>query len=159
MLQKDPTPTIGDRAEHVNDFVSGLSNEDQDIFLNQVIDAIQKDRTHHLQVLSRERQELMSRLEEIDNKISDLNQRTEQLDMRRRASGCDANKCDSIDQESGFAVGKKVKIKDRIHGHKFKIGEVVEIVDYDHQSTATMWLCSNGEGERWWVDEDEATVV
>jgi len=57
-----------------------------------------------------------------------------------------------------FAIGKKVKIKDRIHGHEFKIGEVVEI-EFFHKNAETLpWLCKSKEGERWWIDEDEATV-
>jgi hypothetical protein len=55
-----------------------------------------------------------------------------------------------------WAVGKHVKIHSHIHGHKFKIGQVVEIVA-DPEGDCWPWLCSDGKDE-WWVDEGEATV-
>jgi hypothetical protein len=55
-----------------------------------------------------------------------------------------------------FAIGKHVRIHDRIHGHEFEIGQVVQIVNHDNKY-AQPWLCSDGE-ENWWIGEDEATV-
>ena len=64
--------------------------------------------------------------------------------------------CSIPDTVEAFEVGIKLKITKRKHGHKFRIGEVVEIVkkgaDIDGHVS---WQCSNGT-EKWWLEETEA---
>ena len=144
---------------HIDSTVRNLDLKDQDIFLNEVIEVIHRCRTQHLQALVEQREEHQRRLEEIDSEISDLKKRIEQLDMRRQAQECDATAPVLKEEESGFAVGKKVKIHDRTHGHQFKIGQVVEIVSYDEKDRVLHWRCRGEVGGEWWISEHEATVV
>ena len=57
-----------------------------------------------------------------------------------------------------YKVGDKVKVIARKHGHNFKIGQVVIIVDegYDAKFHCTYWDCLSLDGDKsWFLEEDE----
>lgn len=148
---------------HIASMLRNSNAEVQDIFVNEVIEVIQRDRAERLNSLVERREENARRSLEIDDEISDLKKRIEQLDMRRQAQECAPEECDAtapLPLKTGgeFAVGKKVMICGQKHGHEFEIGQVVEIVGYDEDARVLRWVCKNGE-ERWWISEDEATVL
>lgn len=49
-------------------------------------------------------------------------------------------------------VGDKVIVIENYHGHGFKIGEQVEILEFDERDGG--YQCSNGE-ESWWLWRNE----
>ena len=53
-----------------------------------------------------------------------------------------------------FSIGLNVKITHCIKGHDFKIGEIVELVDFDDN----MWIARNKKGNEWYINEEEASV-
>lgn len=53
-----------------------------------------------------------------------------------------------------FAVGKEVKILLNKHGHEFKIGEKVWLINQENDGS---WEATNGT-ETWWIKEYEANI-
>lgn len=53
-----------------------------------------------------------------------------------------------------FAVGADVIVTDNIHGHGFKMNEVVELIDYNGR----LWEARNDDGKIYWLMESEANV-
>lgn len=54
-----------------------------------------------------------------------------------------------------FASGVKVQIVDCFKGHKFGIGEIVEIVEYFEND---LWLSKGFDNQKWYITEEEANV-
>lgn len=54
--------------------------------------------------------------------------------------------------------GDKVKVVDCIHGHRFEIGEVVEIKGVDHLDGGISCECHN-ETTHWWLEPEEFEKV
>ena len=53
-----------------------------------------------------------------------------------------------------FAVGKKVKIIGCEKGHRFMIGEIVEITERE----LNMWWAKNKLDDEWLINENEASA-
>ena len=63
-----------------------------------------------------------------------------------------------------FKVGDKVKVLDEVYGHKFNIGQVVEIVEicYDEEllnDKTYNYECRSDEGDVWYLDDVEIELV
>ena len=146
----------------INEVFIRLQPQDQDTLLNEIVEEIQKDRVLRLQDLLKERDEMLNRAEKLNDDISKLKKHIEKLNTQRLEF--DFEKCNAPEHKIGkWAIGKRVKIHSNIHGHRFKIGQVVEIVDCheykeDFCHGEEMLLCSDGT-HRYWVGEDEATLI
>jgi hypothetical protein len=53
-----------------------------------------------------------------------------------------------------FAVGKKAMIIGCEKGHRFAIGEIVELTEKE----LNMWWAKNNLGDEWLINENEANV-
>lgn len=61
-----------------------------------------------------------------------------------------------FDVSDCFTIGAKIQITKCIHGHEYKIGEVVTIIGHEPtENSTTSWLCSNINGEKWYIREEE----
>ena len=59
-----------------------------------------------------------------------------------------------------FKKGQKVKVVDRVHGHNFKIGDIVNILDLDPKSNGgTGGYKCELNGEMWWLDDRELKKI
>jgi len=56
---------------------------------------------------------------------------------------------------SFYKPGEKAKIIACTSGHKFRIGEIVTIVEFEDDA----WRCVNDKDKYWWVQEDEMEVI
>lgn len=59
-----------------------------------------------------------------------------------------------------FKEGQKVEVIDRLNGHGFEIGEIVEIkyADPDANGGLGDYDCFNNEG-RWYLTDDEIKLI
>jgi len=53
-------------------------------------------------------------------------------------------------------VGDKVIVIDCQHGHEFRLGEELELLEYDE--TDQGWDCGNGGDKTWWLWEEEFKI-
>ena len=58
-----------------------------------------------------------------------------------------------------YKVGDKVVVIDRRHGHRFNIGEIVEIREVIGNSKNLHYCAENNEGEEWFLGKEEITAI
>ena len=58
---------------------------------------------------------------------------------------------------SKFNVGDKVRIIKEIHGHCFRVGEVVEVEDLE--SDGSIDHCRNNKGDSWAIASEEVELI
>lgn len=59
-------------------------------------------------------------------------------------------------QNKYTAIGKTVVVERELYGHEFKIGEEVEIINYNPEALFDVnFKCQNRKGYIWWLSDKE----
>lgn len=62
-------------------------------------------------------------------------------------------------QNDEWKEGGMLLIKEKICGHEFELGDIVEIIKINKTPSFTTYLCKREDGVKWYVAKNEAGLI